>query len=191
MPGPRMQRIVPERKVVLALGSNLGDRLATLQAAVDALAAAPGFVVHAVSKIVQTPAWKVDGVDASAPSYFNAVVLGGTTLEPLDLLRRTAAIEDALGRVRAERWGDRTLDIDIISVGGVTHDDETLVLPHPRAWQRAFVLEPWLDVEPFAQLPGAGAVAQLRARATDAVTDRPERLTLPRERRPSNESSNP
>lgn len=179
MPGPRMQRIQPERKVVLALGSNLGDRLALLQGAVDALAATPGFAVHAVSKIVETPAWKLDGIDTEAPSYFNAVLLGGTVLEPLELLRRTSAIEDALGRVRDERWGDRTLDIDIITVGGVTHDDETLVLPHPRAWQRAFVLEPWLDVEPFAHLPGSGAVAQLRTRATDAVTDRPERLTVP------------
>lgn len=177
-----MQRIRPERHVVLALGSNLGDRLALLQAAVDDLAAVPGFAVTAVSKIVETPAWKLDGVDTEAPSYFNAVLLGSTSLDPLALLRATAGIEAARGRVRGDgeqRWGDRTLDIDLITVGGATHDDDTLVLPHPRAWQRAFVLEPWLDVDPFANLPGAGSVAELRARATDTVTDRPERLRLP------------
>ncbi|NQX12646.1 2-amino-4-hydroxy-6-hydroxymethyldihydropteridine diphosphokinase [Microbacteriaceae bacterium VKM Ac-2855] len=177
-----MQRIRPERKAVLALGSNLGDRLGHLQDAVDALAALPGFTVQAVSKVVESPAWKVDGVDESAPAYFNAVVLGGTTLDPLELLRGTAAIEQAGGRVRGageERWGDRSIDIDLITVGGVSHDDETLVLPHPRAWQRAFVLEPWLDIEPFATLPGSGAVAELRRHATDAVADRPETLRLP------------
>ncbi|WP_082499076.1 MULTISPECIES: 2-amino-4-hydroxy-6-hydroxymethyldihydropteridine diphosphokinase [unclassified Rathayibacter] len=175
----RAQRIRPERHVVLALGSNLGDRLAHLSDAVRALATTPGLRVLAVSKVVESPAWKLDGVDHDAPAYFNAVVTASTTLEPDDLLAATSAIELAGGRLRGageQRWGDRTLDIDIIAMGGVARDDQHLTLPHPRAHERAFVLEPWLDLEPSAVLPGAGPIAELRLRATDRVADRPETL---------------
>ncbi|MWV48813.1 2-amino-4-hydroxy-6-hydroxymethyldihydropteridine diphosphokinase [Rathayibacter sp. VKM Ac-2803] len=176
---PRQQRIRPERHVVLALGGNLGDRLAHLSDAVRALATTPGVRVLAVSKVVESPAWKLEGVDRDAPAYFNAVVTASTTLEPDDLLAATSAIELAGGRLRGEgeeRWGDRTLDIDVIAMGGVTRDDPHLTLPHPRAHERAFVLEPWLDVEPSAVLPGAGPIADLRIRATDRVEDRPETI---------------
>ncbi|MBF4463146.1 MULTISPECIES: 2-amino-4-hydroxy-6-hydroxymethyldihydropteridine diphosphokinase [unclassified Rathayibacter] len=176
---PRQQRLRPARHVVLALGSNLGDRLAHLNDAVRALATTPGLRIDAVSKIVESPAWKLDGVDEEAPAYFNAVVVGSTTLEPEALLAATAAIELAGGRVRGEgeeRWGDRTLDIDLIAVGGVVRDDPQLTLPHPRAAERAFVLEPWLDVEPAGVLPGAGPIAVLRRRASDRVGDRPETI---------------
>ena len=169
---PRQERILPERRVVLALGSNLGDRLAHLEEAVRALATTPGLRLHAVSKVVETPAWKLDGVDHDAPGYLNAVITGSTTLDPEDLLAATSAIERAGGRLRGEgeeRWGDRTLDIDLIAVGAVVRDDPHLTLPHPRAAERAFVLEPWLDVEPDAVLPGHGSVAQLRALASDPV----------------------
>jgi len=182
---PRQQRLLPERRVVLALGSNLGDRLAHLESAVRALATTPGLRIDGVSKIVESPAWKLDGVDEDAPGYLNAVVIGSTTLEPEDLLAATTAIELSGGRVRGEgeeRWGDRTLDIDLIAVGGVTRDDAHLTLPHPRAGERAFVLEPWLDVEPHAVLAGRGPVAELRARATDRVTDRPEAIAWRRPR---------
>ncbi|MDY0914400.1 2-amino-4-hydroxy-6-hydroxymethyldihydropteridine diphosphokinase [Rathayibacter festucae] len=182
---PRPQRLLPERRVVLALGSNLGDRLAHLETAVRALATTPGLRLDAVSKVVESPAWKLDGVDETAPAYFNAVAIGSTTLEPDDLLAATAAIESAGGRIRGEgeeRWGDRTLDIDVIAVGGVVRDDAHLTLPHPRAGERAFVLEPWLDVEPHAVLPGRGPVAELRALATDRVTDRPEAIAWRRTR---------
>ncbi|SMH43742.1 2-amino-4-hydroxy-6-hydroxymethyldihydropteridinediphosphokinase [Rathayibacter oskolensis] len=186
----RPERIRPARHAVLALGSNLGDRLAHLDEAVRALAATPGLRLVAVSKVVESPAWKPGGVDPDAPGYFNAVVTASTTLEPDDLLAATSAIELAGGRLRGEgevRWGDRTLDIDIIAIGGVTRDDPHLTLPHPRAAERAFVLEPWLDVEPSAVLPGAGPIAELRARATDRVTDRPETIAWPG--RGSSESS--
>ena len=176
---PRQERIRPERRVVLALGSNLGDRLAHLEEAVRALATTPGLRLHAVSKVVETPAWKLDGVDPDAPGYLNAVVTGSTTLDPEDLLAATSAIERAGGRIRGEgeeRWGDRTLDIDLIAVGAVVRDDAHLTLPHPRAAERAFVLEPWLDVEPDAVLPGHGPVALLRARATDTVRPWPEAI---------------
>jgi 2-amino-4-hydroxy-6-hydroxymethyldihydropteridine diphosphokinase len=176
---PRQQRLLPERRVVLALGSNLGDRLAHLESAVRALATTPGLRIDGVSKIVESPAWKLDGVDEDAPGYLNAVVIGSTTLEPDDLLAATTAIELSGGRVRGEgeeRWGDRTLDIDLI------RDDAQLTLPHPRAGERAFVLEPWLDVEPHAVLAGRGPVAELRARATDRVTDRPEAIAWRRPR---------
>lgn len=142
---PRQQRLAPARHVVLALGSNLGDRLAHLEEAVRALATTPGLRIEAVSKVVESPAWKPGGVDADAPGYLNAVVAGSTTLDPDDLLEATAAIELAGGRLRGEgeqRWGDRTLDIDVIAVGGVLRDDARLTLPHPRAAERAFVLDP-------------------------------------------------
>ena len=179
---PRQERVRPVRHVVLALGSNLGDLLAHLEEALRALATTPGLRIEAVSKVVESPAWKPEGVDADAPGYLNAVVTGSTVLEPDDLLAATAAIESAGGRIRGEgeeRWGDRTLDIDVIAVGGVLRDDAHLTLPHPRAAERAFVLEPWLDAEPAAVLPGAGPVAELRARATDRVTDHPTGLTWP------------
>ncbi|PPF22034.1 2-amino-4-hydroxy-6-hydroxymethyldihydropteridine diphosphokinase [Rathayibacter sp. AY1G1] len=179
---PRQERVRPVRHVVLALGSNLGDRLAHLEEALRALATTPGLRIEAVSKVVESPAWKPEGVDEDAPGYLNAVVTGSTVLEPDDLLAATAAIESAGGRIRGEgeeRWGDRTLDIDVIAVGGVLRDDPHLTLPHPRAAERAFVLEPWLDAEPAAVLPGAGPVAELRARATDRVTDHPAGLTWP------------
>ena len=87
----------------------------------------------------------------------------------LDVLQ---ALEAQHGRVRAERWGDRTLDLDLIDFGGREFADEQLEVPHPRAWQRAFVLQPWLDVEPDAVLPGRGPVAELRRDAHDEVVRR-------------------
>ncbi|PPG20842.1 2-amino-4-hydroxy-6-hydroxymethyldihydropteridine diphosphokinase [Rathayibacter toxicus] len=165
--------------MVLALGSNLGDRLAQLEEAVRALASTPGLRLEAVSKLIESPAWTPEGVDEDAPAYLNVVVTGSTSLEPEELLAVTSAIEFAGGRRRGEgeqRWGARTLDIDVIVIGGVRRDDPRLTLPHPRAAERAFVLDPWLDIEPAAVLPGVGPVAGLRARAMDPVTDRPEAI---------------
>lgn len=163
----RMRVGVP---AVLAFGSNLGDRAATIQAAVDALGEDPGIDVRAISRLYETPALKPDGIDDAAPSYLNAVALVRTLLEPLDLLAAVNAVEDRLGRVRAERWGDRTIDIDIVDYDGlVSDDDPRIVLPHPRAHERAFVLVPWLDVDPEAHLAGFGPVTELAARAGDPV----------------------
>jgi len=148
---------------VLALGGNLGDREATLRAAVADLEATPGIRVLTVSRFVETPALRVDGVDESAPRYLNAVVLIRTTLDPLDLLDAVNRIEDAHGRVRETRWGDRTLDIDLIDVDGRTMQTDRLTLPHPSAAERGFVLVPWLDVDPDAELPGLGPVRGIPA----------------------------
>ncbi|MGO4535924.1 2-amino-4-hydroxy-6-hydroxymethyldihydropteridine diphosphokinase [Leifsonia sp. 2MCAF36] len=163
----RMRVGVP---AVLAFGSNLGDRAATIRAAVDALRDQPGIVIRSVSRLYETPALKPDGIDVEAPAYLNAVALVSTLLEPLALLGAVNAVEAQLGRVREEHWGDRTIDIDIVDVDGmVSDDDPRIVLPHPRAHERAFVLVPWLDVDPDAQLAGHGPVAELAARATDPV----------------------
>jgi 2-amino-4-hydroxy-6-hydroxymethyldihydropteridine diphosphokinase len=146
---------------VISLGSNLGNRLETLQGAVDALEDTPGVRVKKVSPVYETEPWGVQ--PGSQPNYFNAVVLLKTTLPPSSLLERGRAIEDAYARTRTERWGARTIDVDIVAYEGVVSDDSELTLPHPRAHQRAFVLAPWYDIDPAAELPGVGAVGQLLA----------------------------
>jgi 2-amino-4-hydroxy-6-hydroxymethyldihydropteridine diphosphokinase len=163
----RMRLGVP---AVLAFGSNLGDRAATIHAAVDALREEPGIDVKSVSRLYETPALKPEGIDAEAPAYLNAVALVRTLLDPLSLLAAVNSVEDRLGRVRDERWGDRTIDIDIVDIDGIVSDDDPrILLPHPRAHERAFVLVPWLDADPDARLAGHGSVADLAARATDPV----------------------
>ncbi|MEU3413086.1 MULTISPECIES: 2-amino-4-hydroxy-6-hydroxymethyldihydropteridine diphosphokinase [unclassified Streptomyces] len=149
---------------VISLGSNLGNRLETLQGAVDALEDTPGVRVKAVSPVYETEPWGVE--PGSQPSYFNAVVVLKTTLPPASLLERAHAVEEAFHRVRDERWGPRTLDVDIVAYAEVTSDDPQLTLPHPRAHERAFVLAPWHDVDPEAKLPGRGAVAELLSAIT-------------------------
>lgn len=152
-----------EADAVIAIGSNLGDRVATFQAAVRALAEADGVEVTAISTPIETVAVKPDGEDPEAPAYLNAVVLVRTTLAPRELLRLLNDLERDHGRVRAERWGDRTLDLDIVDYAGLQSSNEDLTLPHPRAHERAFVLRPWLEVAPEAVLPGRGRVADLLA----------------------------
>ncbi|WNI16067.1 2-amino-4-hydroxy-6-hydroxymethyldihydropteridine diphosphokinase [Actinacidiphila sp. ITFR-21] len=167
------------RTAVIALGGNLGNRLENLQGAVDALEDTPGVRVRAVSPVYETEPWGVPA--GSQPSYFNAVVLVRTTLPPGALLERGHAIEEAYHRVRTERWGARTIDVDLVAYQGVRSDDPALTLPHPRAHERAFVLVPWHDVEPAAELPGRGLVADLVVAVGDAgVHHRPDvELRLP------------
>ncbi len=152
------------QRAVISLGSNLGNRLETLQGAIDALEDTPGLRIKAVSPVYETEPWGVE--PGSQPSYFNAVVVLKTTLPPSSLLERAQAVEEAFHRVRDERWGPRTLDVDIVAYADVISDDPALTLPHPRAHERAFVLAPWHDVEPGAQLPGHGAVADLLGTVT-------------------------
>ncbi|WP_217141630.1 2-amino-4-hydroxy-6-hydroxymethyldihydropteridine diphosphokinase [Streptomyces sp. AC627_RSS907] len=154
------------KRAVIALGANLGNRLETLQGAIDALEDTPGVRVKGVSPVYETEPWGVD--PGSQPSYFNAVVVLKTTLPPSSLLERAHAVEEAFHRVRDERWGPRTLDIDIVAYADVVSDDPQLTLPHPRAHERAFVLAPWHDVDPDAQLPGHGPVGDLLAAVTRA-----------------------
>jgi 2-amino-4-hydroxy-6-hydroxymethyldihydropteridine diphosphokinase len=149
--------MTPRNPVVLALGSNLGDRLANLQAAVDALG--PGLDDVAVSPVYETA--PVGG--PPQPDYLNAVLVAATSLPPRAVLDRARAAEAALGRVRGPRWGPRTLDVDVIVYGNEVSSDPELTLPHPRAHERAFVLAPWHDVDPGAVIPGRGPVAGLLA----------------------------
>ncbi|MBU7598133.1 2-amino-4-hydroxy-6-hydroxymethyldihydropteridine diphosphokinase [Streptomyces sp. P38-E01] len=146
---------------VISIGSNLGNRLETLQGAVDALEDTPGLRVKAVSPVYETEPWGVE--PDTQPSYFNAVVLIKTTLPPASLLERGHAIEEAFERVRDERWGPRTIDVDIVSYQDVVQSDPGLELPHPRAHERAFVLIPWHDVDPSGTVPGRGSIVELLA----------------------------
>ncbi len=146
---------------VIALGANLGNRLETLQGAIDALGDTPGMRVKAVSPVYETEPWGVD--PGSQPAYLNAVVAVKTTLPPSSLLERAHAVEEAFDRVREERWGPRTIDVDIVAYADRVSDDPVLTLPHPRAHQRAFVLAPWHDIDPEARIPGRGDVAALLA----------------------------
>ena len=175
----RMQRLRVELPAVIALGSNLGDREATLRAAVAAIGAIPGVKLTGASGIVESAALKPTGVDEDAPSYLNAVVTVRSAIAPQDLLDALRGIENDLGRERLERWGDRTIDLDIIDAGGATMATDTLTLPHPRAAQRAFVLAPWLQIDPEAVLVGWGRVADLLEAATDTVREFPSRSLLP------------
>jgi len=150
--------------VVIALGANLGDREATLQAAVDELRALPLTADVRVAEPITSIAVKPEGVDAAAPRYLNTVATLTTRLAPRVLLDALHDIENRHGRVRTERWGDRTLDLDIIAYGDVRSTDPDLTLPHPRAAERSFVLDPWLALDPDAELPGRGPVSVLRER---------------------------
>lgn len=141
-------------RAVLSIGSNLGDRLGHLQAALDALADAVDIV--GVSTVYETA--PVGGPEQD--DFLNAIVLVDTTMAPRDLLALCQEVERARDRVREVRWGPRTLDVDIIAVEGVRQEDATLCVPHPRAHLRAFVCVPWAEVDPAARLP-QGPVADL------------------------------
>ncbi|MBI9116239.1 2-amino-4-hydroxy-6-hydroxymethyldihydropteridine diphosphokinase [Sanguibacter sp. YZGR15] len=151
--------------VVLALGANLGEAQETLRRAVAELSALPTVDVVSVGPLARTEA--VGGPEQ--PDYLNTVVLARTTLSARDLLHACQAVEQDHGRTRAERWGPRTLDIDIVLYGALLDSADDLELPHPRAHERAFVLAPWAHVDPDAVLPGLGGgpVAALAATAPD------------------------
>ncbi|TKR22426.1 2-amino-4-hydroxy-6-hydroxymethyldihydropteridine diphosphokinase [Cellulomonas hominis] len=152
-------------EVVLAIGSNLGAAQDTLRDAVADLAAVPGLEVLDVSALARTA--PVGGPEQ--PDFLNAVLIARTTLSPRDLLRATSEVERRHGRERLVHWGPRTLDVDIIVYGDVSAVTDDLELPHPRAHERAFVLQPWAQVQPDAVLHGLGGgpVAQLAATAPD------------------------
>ncbi len=166
----------PIRRCVLAIGSNLGERLGNLQGAVDALADTPEVWLTAVSPVYETA--PIDAPEESQ-DFLNAVVLVDTTLSARTLLERALAIEDAYGRERTtERNAPRTLDVDLIVVGDRRADDDDLVLPHPKAHERAFVLAPWHDLEADAELLDQGPVAVLLEKVADQAVTRREDLTL-------------
>jgi 2-amino-4-hydroxy-6-hydroxymethyldihydropteridine diphosphokinase len=148
---------------VVALGANLGERADTIDAAIDELRALPLVASVRAAPVIESVAVKPDGPDEDAPTYLNTVALVRTRLAPSVLLAHLNRIEAEHGRVRTERWGDRTLDLDLIAYGEVRSDDPRLTLPHPRAAERSFVLDPWLALDPGAELPGRGSVADLSA----------------------------
>ena len=146
----------PISKVVLSLGSNMGDSAAILQEGVDFLAETPDLMLVDVSPVYQTK--PVGGIEQD--DFLNLIVVAESTLEPLTILDRAQAIEDNFGRVRDVRFGPRTLDIDVIMVGKRISEDN-IELPHPRAHERAFVLVPWLDIDPKGEIAGHGPIAEL------------------------------
>jgi 2-amino-4-hydroxy-6-hydroxymethyldihydropteridine diphosphokinase len=152
---------------VLSIGSNLGDRLAHLQGAVDAMRP----WLRAVSPVYETAPWGPVEQD----DYLNAVLLvDDATATPKDWLERAQAAEQAAGRSRGVRWGPRTLDVDVVAVDDIRSDDAELTLPHPRAAERAFVLVPWLAADPDAVLAGRPVrdlVAGLRDNGADNAHD--------------------
>ena len=142
---------------VLSLGSNLGDRLAHLRAGIELVRQV--VPVTAVSSVYETDPV---GVDGQQP-YLNCVAVVECD-DAYALLGAAQRAEELRGRVRSSRWGPRTLDVDVIAVDSLVSDDPRLTLPHPRAAERAFVLVPWAEVDPVAELPGHGAVRALLAR---------------------------
>lgn len=170
----------PARPVVLALGSNMGDRLRHLQDGLNSLCGGAGsagggaLACRAVSAVFQTA--PVGGPDQD--HFLNAVVVAHSDLDAHAILDRCRQAENAAGRVRTVHWGPRTLDVDIITCGTEVRSDPDLTLPHPRAHERAFVLMPWLDVQPDAVLPGRGPVAALLDAVTTKGVSRIQGLSL-------------
>ena len=154
------------RRVVLAIGGNLGDVPVTLMHTVEALSYMEGFQIDDVSPIMRTKPVLAPG-QAPQPDYWNAIVVGSAIASPDELFAQTSRIERELGRERHERWGARTVDIDIIQIEGLASADPVLTLPHPRAKDRAFVLAPWLLCDPDAVLEGVGRVSDLLAHTPD------------------------
>ena len=154
------------RRVVLAIGGNLGNVPVNLMHTVEALSYMEGFQIEDVSPIMRTKPVLAPG-QAPQPDYWNAVVVGSAIATPDELFAQTSRIERELGRERHERWGARSVDIDIIQVEGLASSDPVLTLPHPRAKDRAFVLAPWLLCEPDAILEGVGRVCDLLAVTPD------------------------
>ncbi|WP_416902106.1 2-amino-4-hydroxy-6-hydroxymethyldihydropteridine diphosphokinase [Micromonospora echinospora] len=148
-------------RAVLSLGSNLDDRLANLRTAVTRL----GDAVRVVSGVYETPPWG----DTDQPTYLNAVLLAeDPSATARDWLDRARDAERSAGRLRdpRRRFGPRTLDVDVVAVWDeagepVLSDDPELTLPHPRAHLRAFVLRPWIDIQPYGRLPGHGWLTDL------------------------------
>jgi len=145
-------------KAVIALGSNLGDRELNIDSA-----------VAEISKIIEVTHLStyhetdpVGGPDQ--PKYLNAVLIAESLLAPDELLKALLAIESRLGRVREIHWGPRTIDLDLIIVDDEKIDSPDLVLPHPRAHERRFVLEPWAEIDPDAVLPGHGRIEEILLR---------------------------
>jgi 2-amino-4-hydroxy-6-hydroxymethyldihydropteridine diphosphokinase len=146
---------------VIALGSNLGNRRQWLVKALALISSTPDIYLTDISPVVESKALTLAGVDSSKPSFLNCVAEIETPLEPEQLLKELQAIELQLGRKRKERWGNRNIDIDIITYGNSQHNSKDLVIPHPEAKNRAFVIVPWYLMNQTATLPGVGRIKKL------------------------------
>jgi 2-amino-4-hydroxy-6-hydroxymethyldihydropteridine diphosphokinase len=147
-------------RAYVGLGANLGPREVTILRAVDLLAAEEGVEVLELSELRETdPVGVVD-----QPPFLNGAVALETSLSPRELLEALLRVERELGRVRAERWGPRTIDLDLLVYGDAVVDEPGLRVPHPRLRERRFALEPLLDLEPELEIPGVGAVSDALAR---------------------------
>ena len=162
---PLSERPVRPVGVVFGLGANVGGVVDSLRTAVQSLRATEGIEVTQVAPLARTLAVVAEGAEPQ-PDYLNTVVTAMTTLAPRELLEVCQTLEIAAGRVRTEPWGVRTLDVDLIDVEGITSSDPALSLPHPRAAERAFVLVPWSQADPFAELAGH-SVSELAENAPD------------------------
>ena len=150
------------RRAYLGLGSNLDDRLALLQSAVDGLAAADGVTVVGVSSVYET-----DPIGPDQPDYLNAVVAVDTSLSARALLELAHSLEQDAQRVRRQRWGPRTLDVDVLLVGDERVHEPDLEVPHPRLHERAFVRVPLADVAPDVEATLPGSIDPEGIRPTD------------------------
>ena len=144
-------------KCVIALGSNLGDSKSILENAIQSIRLIA--IVTAVSSFYETN--PVGGPEQ--PNYLNAVLIAESEISPEKLLEELQKIENSAGRVRDVRWGARTLDLDLIAAGDIVQVNDFLTLPHPRAHERAFVLQPWIEIDPDGQLPGIGRIDSIFA----------------------------
>lgn len=158
----------------LALGSNLGDRLEHLRAAVRKLDATRGIEVLRSSRVYET-----EPLGPPQPPYLNAAIEVVTTLTPRELLVAALGVEDSLGRVRAERWGPRTIDVDILAYDELTVDEPDLEIPHPRMHERGFVLVPLGELDADAMLPGGRRLSTHRLSPDAVLGVRPFAPPLP------------
>jgi 2-amino-4-hydroxy-6-hydroxymethyldihydropteridine diphosphokinase len=151
------------------LGGNLGDPKENILGALRQISQHPQIDLIKSSELFESYAMTPAGIDPDLPRYVNSVAEIETDLSPLELLAALNQIEDHFGRVRSERWASRTLDIDIITFGDEQLDSAELSIPHPRAFQRAFVLVPWAQMDSSASLPGHGSVSELAASVASEV----------------------
>ncbi|MGO4956718.1 2-amino-4-hydroxy-6-hydroxymethyldihydropteridine diphosphokinase [Luteococcus sp. Sow4_B9] len=167
----------PISKVVFSLGSNQGNSVDLLQSAVSALADTPDLIPVDLSSVYVT---KPVGAVQDQPDFMNMVLVAETVLEPTILLERAHAIEAGLGRTRDIPGGPRTIDIDLVMFGRRTLDTDELKLPHPRAHERAFVVVPWLEIDPDGELAGHGRLDELvKTIDVSGVTKSDEVVELP------------
>jgi len=159
-------------RAAIGLGANLGDAAATLREAIAALARLPATELLRTSRLYRTPAWG----RTEQPDFINAVALVETALPPRELLDALLVVERSFGRVRldGERWGPRTLDLDLLLYGDQVIDEPGLRVPHPHLHERAFALLPLVEIAPNARIPGVGEVAVIAAgMAADGIEGLP------------------